>query len=337
MPTWPLRTKKQEHFNAGVLFKAKRPTNKPQTRYHAGVDLSASLNDEVLAPEDMIIVDADRGWEETVVATLAHTASGKAIIFGGLKKGTSLPKNTMLKAGQPFARIGAYPKGSTMLHFQLYDALISPAEANHTQSWYVNTPKPAHLTDPMPYLTSLMQGHEDQQVPADDDPIRTEQSPCVRVNGSLACMLPDIDFWRAQLVSVVKLAQAAKAAMEGSFQQGAAYPENQAVQINLALDHVEEAYHVSLADAAGEYDGEGANSRVIRLVTQVQRAGDAAAVLGALLKLPTPTPAPHTPSPSPAPSPGAPDSGSGAGMALAIGGLVVAGIATFFVLKKKRR
>lgn len=336
---WPLRTQKQEHFNSSVVFKAKRPVKGPQTRYHAGVDVSASAGDEVLAPEDMIIIDADRGWEQTVVATLAHTASGKSILVGGLEPHTSLPAGTNVKAGQAFAKIGTYPKGSSMLHFQLYDAQISPIQANHAQSWSFGAPKPAHLIDPMDYLLKAVQGQDITPPPSPDldDINRTPENPCVRVNGILACQLPDIEAWRGDLSRAVGLAFPTKQAMETWIAQ---YPgewdAKVAADVNQALDRIEEGHHVELADTNGDYDGEGPTTRVIRLLTALQHVEEADQFLRARLAalqghpLPAPVPAPPHPQP-PAPA------GGGAGAAIVIGGLTIVSAGAYFLLRRKRR
>lgn len=339
---WPLRTKKQTHFNASVLFKAKRPSSKTakQTRYHAGVDVSASVGDEVLAPEDMVIVDADRGWEETVVATLVHTASGKSILFGGLAPHTSLPAGTTLQAGQAFARIGTYPKGSSMLHFQLYEAPISSHEANHTQQWRLNEAKPAHLIDPMDYLMATVQGVDITPPPDPDlgEIQRTPENPCVRVNGILACQLPDIEDWRNRLAHAVDLALSTKQATETWISQ---YPGDWdakiAADVNQALTRIEEGHDVELADTHGDYDGEGSNTRVIRLLTALQRVKEADQFLQTLQghpPQPQPKPKPNQ-APVPQPQPAPTGSDSGAGAVIAIGGLTIASAGAYFLLKRK--
>ncbi|PCC66466.1 M23 family metallopeptidase [Nannocystis exedens] len=213
MPLWPLPTPRQEEFNASTRFEAKRPWGSaPQQRYHCGVDLRASKNTPILAPEDLIIVDVDRGWQGPAKATLVHTISGKSIIAGCTALGSSPKVGTLVKAGQEFARVGQYAGGSSMLHFQLYDTKISSSQANNAQSWRVNTPRPAHLLDPMPYLMSLGTEPQPTPKPGQGEGGRDYARPCQMLDGQLVCVLPDVEAWAETLRQRAAQATAAEAA-----------------------------------------------------------------------------------------------------------------------------
>lgn len=163
LPTWPLPTA-PKNWKSGSRFGAKRPAKGTQTRYHTGIDLGAAPGLAVLAPEAGTIVASNTGWEynpatkKGVKAILMTTDSGKTVLMGGIRFGSAtVPDGTRVAAGQKIAEVGVYPKGDSMVHFQLYDRPLTEAQVNARKSWKVGDPAPANLIDPAEYLTAARQ------------------------------------------------------------------------------------------------------------------------------------------------------------------------------------
>lgn len=154
--SWPL-VSPPALWGGGAKFETKRPAaaSEPQTRYHAGVDLAASQGDPVLAPEAGTIIGVDVGWEAPTKATILQTDSGETLVLAGVGKGTSPPVGTRVEAGDIVARVTAYPKGSTMLHFQRYrfDETPKVSAVQAQFQWKKGSAKPKNLVDPTDYLT----------------------------------------------------------------------------------------------------------------------------------------------------------------------------------------
>lgn len=157
-PRWPLSTPPRA-WKPGSKFGVKRPWSAAQpTRNHCGIDLSSSLGAAVLAPEPATVVAVDQGWEAPAKAVVLHLDSGHTAILGGTALGSSPPKGTRVAAGALVGRIGAYPGGSTMCHFQLYRRHLTLSELNQQKSWRIEDPPPPDLLDPHDYLTAAKNG-----------------------------------------------------------------------------------------------------------------------------------------------------------------------------------
>lgn len=275
---WLLPTPRQTDYHASVVFKARRPWSGTQTRWHCGVDVRATKGTPILAPEDCVIVATNRGWEgPEAKATLVHTTSGRSILFGATAPGSAPPVGTLIKAGSEVARVGVYPKGSSMVHFQLYDAKISPGEANQWQSWKVGNPQPPHLIDPMPYL--LGAHAEPPPQPQIETGPRTDVNPCGRINGQLVCMMPDVAAWR-------ETARVEAEATQATLQQLMAAPDELwTAAVNEAdAAFLNDAWSVYVEEAEGATAKLGANERVLRLVSAVKVAIETRTVFEQALK-----------------------------------------------------
>lgn len=156
-PTWPLDSTPRTKFKTGSKFSVKRPWEGTTKRHHCGVDIGVPQGTRVFAPEAGVIA-GEIGWEDTVKALILQTDSGLTVLLGGIIPKSGIPKGTRVQGCQDLgtcgtvARIGAYPRGSTMLHFQLYDRVLTLAEVEKRKSWPWNAPKPDALIDPEPYL-----------------------------------------------------------------------------------------------------------------------------------------------------------------------------------------
>lgn len=150
-PVWPLGRTPATNFKAGSLFGAKRPWKGTTTRHHCGIDLGAPLGTPMLAPEAGVSL-GETGWDAPAKAVLLQLDSGLTVLLGGSAAGSAAPKGTRVAAGQQVAKVGAYPNGSTMLHFQLYDGTLTAAQVEARKSWAWDAPRPDHLLDPLDYL-----------------------------------------------------------------------------------------------------------------------------------------------------------------------------------------
>lgn len=206
---WPLRGKPQTSWSPGALFMAPRTKGGVQVRYHAGLDLKAGEGDDVIAPEDLTVVDTYRGWDGTAKATLVHTASGRSLLLGCTN--ATLSEGATAKAGDVVAKIGHYtrtvngqPVKSSMLHLQVYDAKISASEANKWQSWSVSADKPPHLIDPKLYLD----GATVLEPNAGEGGDLTIDVPCPLVDGLPVCLASHASMWADELAKAVDAALA---------------------------------------------------------------------------------------------------------------------------------
>lgn len=119
-------------------------------RLHAGIDLPASAGTPVVAPESGKIVET-QGWDgPNAKALLMETDSGVVLLFGAVApnswKEFGLAKGSRVKRGQGVARIGVYPHGSTMLHFEIYKKGTTKNER------WLPGKYPENLIDPTEYL-----------------------------------------------------------------------------------------------------------------------------------------------------------------------------------------
>lgn len=210
MVAWFFKTPIQTQFSPGYLFMAKRPAGKaPQERYHTGLDIDASEGQLIYAPEACTIIDANRGWQGSALATLLHTDSGKSLLLGCTALNGSPPEGTRVPEGGVVGAVGYYTKEngdhSSMLHFQAYDQLMSPLQVNSAQAWYLGQPKPQGLIDPLEYLS---QGVSPSPAPAPSDPAGLEveaeggltgTAPCPLINGQMVCLVNEVQAWRNAL------------------------------------------------------------------------------------------------------------------------------------------
>lgn len=127
-PVWPLLNKREKLVpEVGVYWGARGfgvDRGQGTGKYHAGIDLVADWGDPVLATEDGTIV-ATQGWDgSNAKAILLETISGVVPLYGAVAPGSwkefGLGVGSKVQRGQAIARVGQYPGGSEMLHFELY-------------------------------------------------------------------------------------------------------------------------------------------------------------------------------------------------------------------------
>jgi murein DD-endopeptidase MepM/ murein hydrolase activator NlpD len=154
-PVWPLINKREKLVpEKGVYwgmrgFGVDRGTG--TGKYHAGIDLAASWGDPVVATEDGVIVGT-QGWDGANAKAIAiETISGVVPFYGAVApnswKEFGLGVGSKVKQGQVIARVGQYPGGSEMLHFELYTS-----GTIRNEKYYIDKPRPSNLLDPTQYL-----------------------------------------------------------------------------------------------------------------------------------------------------------------------------------------
>ncbi len=126
------------------------------TRRHAGVDVYARAGDEVIASQDGVILAFYGfccGTRKTTWA-LVVDHGGVAINYGEVTPDSlhrlGLKRGDRVSAGQVIGYIGRNPRGSSMLHLEMY---ASGTTRNHR--WHSTGQPPRELLDPTRYLLAL--------------------------------------------------------------------------------------------------------------------------------------------------------------------------------------
>lgn len=151
-PAWPLPevTPRRVYTHGGKAFGASRAAGK---RNHAGVDILAPRYALVVAPESGTIVASQTFNGPNAYALLIQTDSGPVILLGEVEPDSwrefGLAIGSRVDKGQPVARVGINPGGSTMLHYEMYRE-----GTKRNYSWPASSPAPAALLDPTAYLST---------------------------------------------------------------------------------------------------------------------------------------------------------------------------------------
>lgn len=175
-PVWPVSgVRKVVHTHGGKSFGASRAAGQ---RYHAGIDILAPKGATVVATDDGTLVAAQPFNGPKAHALLLQTDFGPVVLYGevlpeswsdyGLKLGDRVSK------GQPIAKIGVNPGGSTMLHFEMYRA-----GTRSNQRWYPNMPPPPSLYDPTDYLAKAARGELEEEDTGPDHDHPTDDLPTI--------------------------------------------------------------------------------------------------------------------------------------------------------------
>jgi len=148
-PIWPIVHGREPKVptSGGKAIGAPRPND----RQHAGIDLIDKEGLPVVATETGRIV-AINPWDgPDAKSLLLETDSGVVVNYGAVAPNSwhefGVGVGSKVTAGQPIARIGRYPHGSTMLHFELY---LSGTRQN--EKWKAGKNPPSNLLDPTDYL-----------------------------------------------------------------------------------------------------------------------------------------------------------------------------------------
>jgi hypothetical protein len=162
-PVWPLPAVTRRSWNFGH-------SRGGGARRHVGVDLYAPRGSEVLAPEDGVIVASQKFLGPQSVALLLELDSGIVVLLGEVAPRSwdeyGLRIGSRVSAGQPVARVGVAPNGSSMLHFEIYRG---GTRAN--SRWLAGQAPPANVLDPTHYLQragALDAGQSDPSIVDDE-------------------------------------------------------------------------------------------------------------------------------------------------------------------------
>lgn len=143
-------------YAAGNVFGAPRGASGPCTngRKHCGIDMKAQFDDVCVAVGNGKIV-GKQGWSgDNAKAIVIQLDGGPVVVYGAVKPNSmaefGVDVGSVVKAGQPVCRIGRYPGGSTMLHFETYKA-----GTNRNAKWCAGSKPPSNLLDPSLFLLNL--------------------------------------------------------------------------------------------------------------------------------------------------------------------------------------
>lgn len=166
-PVWPIPAAAPAVIGHGGKAWGAPREGAGRPRRHAGVDVLAPEGAVVVAPVDATFV-AHQSWSGPAAkAVLLEADGGPVFLLGAVAPNSweefGLGVGAQVSAGQPVARIGRYPRGSSMLHFELYQH-----GTRQNSRWYQGEPPPPNLLDPTPFLLEAA-GGELPVVPDDDD------------------------------------------------------------------------------------------------------------------------------------------------------------------------
>lgn len=131
-------------FGSGRPWGSAHPTTR-----HPGIDINANYLDPVIAPEDGVVAKI-QGWDgKGTRGVLLQLLNGPVLVFGAVHPDHLPEKGAVIRRGELVGRIGRYPKGDTMLHFEMWKVgeLARP-------DWLPGTDPPAGLLDPFLYLSN---------------------------------------------------------------------------------------------------------------------------------------------------------------------------------------
>lgn len=265
-PIWPL-TSPPKDWTALGSFGAPRDGG---DRRHQGVDLYAPVDAPLLALEDGVIV-GKQGWDGSGTAGVWVDHSTYTALYGAVRPGSFGATGTAVKAGVPFATIGKYPKGSSMLHFEAWQLGTRPTRPK----WYSGDP-PSALYDPSEYLQLAKQKTADpQNIPSKKglcggDVVTADgldlDSPASIVFGVQVPNQLNVASWRSALEAELELLQAALATAKTQGKGGAAVTKAKSEE-GLALDALEAWSPLTLSpgDAVAALSEQARRTRCARL------------------------------------------------------------------------
>lgn len=149
-PLWPLpsspRKWRPSSFSSGRPWASANPTS-----HHSGIDIRAKEGDPVRVPREGVVI-GKTGWRgPNTRGVLFQSFGGPMLVFGAVAPGSFPPAGTILERGELIGRIGRYPGGDTMLHFEVWKV-----GTTKRQKWLWNQPQPAALVNPHQYLLATV-------------------------------------------------------------------------------------------------------------------------------------------------------------------------------------
>lgn len=155
------RAKDGFHGYSGRAFGAKRASDEGVQMEHAGVDLFAREADVVSAPEDGQIL-AVLPFHHGSWSVYLLTEDRRVLNLGEVEKFSwrefDVRPGDDVTLGQPLARVARQKHGSTMIHFEIYDATAATDDEilgrirSGGFQWLEGDPAPEGLLDPTAYL-----------------------------------------------------------------------------------------------------------------------------------------------------------------------------------------
>lgn len=150
LPLWPLAGggRKRVARYGGLAFGASRGGDTPH--HHVGIDILAPRGTVVVAPEAGTLVTSQRFNGPNAHALVFQTDSGPVILFGEVEPRSwsdyGLSMGSRVEAGAPVAKVGINPRGSQMLHYEMY------THGTRSNRQWKSGPPPKELLNPANYL-----------------------------------------------------------------------------------------------------------------------------------------------------------------------------------------
>lgn len=137
-------------------FGQKRPfASSNPTTHHTGSDIDADFGAPVLMPSRGTVV-RNGGWAgSNAKATTVQLDAGPVIVFGAVHPDHMPAPGRRLERGELVGRIGRYPGGSTMLHFELWKVGSFKEKARPSGPWKWGADRPENLVNPTAYLQAM--------------------------------------------------------------------------------------------------------------------------------------------------------------------------------------
>ncbi len=153
---WPLPNDSVRNIPAGGRGFGVQRSEKDKR--HAGVDLHARRGDLVVTPEPGRVVNIFP-WpsrkQPTGLAIMIESNYGLVFLLAPLEPETVIVGiGDWLGWSQEIGRVGVYPRGSSMLHFEMYRT-----GTRRNIQWKASETKPHALLNPVPYLSRAAIGH----------------------------------------------------------------------------------------------------------------------------------------------------------------------------------
>jgi murein DD-endopeptidase MepM/ murein hydrolase activator NlpD len=153
-PAWPLHARRPKMPTPGGSFGAERGIHDGRQKWHAGIDLYAPEGAPVVAMEPGTVIRTWNGWAggDTARILVASDADGKVINYAAVGRDSwnefHIRAGSHVERGQFLARVGRYPKGSTMLHLEVY----APGTTDN-HKWFEGA-RPPELLDPSELISA---------------------------------------------------------------------------------------------------------------------------------------------------------------------------------------
>lgn len=149
-PLWPLPRSKRK-WRASSFAQGRPYGSASPTGHHKAIDIRAAVGDPVLAVDAGTVV-GHSGWDgpKTAGLMIQHDG-GPVVVYGAVSPSGRASVGNRVQRGQQIAKVGQYPGGSSMLHFEVYRV-----GTRKRPKWPFGKAQPGSLVDPETYLLATV-------------------------------------------------------------------------------------------------------------------------------------------------------------------------------------